>query len=149
MTLLWRKYFSPPFLPWIPLSPSRTLEGLFERTHSLLGALDSPSSLLPKLKWYTVRWRYQDILKTMIYCSKNAPLAPLYDPLLKMAEWLNGRALCLAKAHLYPTTLQCIKLHHLSKACASDTCLVFSAATRTLSFKFEFGRHWSQIDVGY
>ena len=48
-----------------------------------------------------------------------------------MAEWLNGRALCLAKAHLYPTTLQCIKLHHLSKACASDTCLVFSAATHT------------------
>ena len=53
----WRKCFSLPFLPATPLSPSRTLEGLFELTRRPSRALDSPRALLPELQRYkdTVR----------------------------------------------------------------------------------------------
>ena len=51
------KYFSLPFLPATPSSPSRTLEGLFELTRRPSRALDSPRALLPELQRYkdTVR----------------------------------------------------------------------------------------------
>ena len=51
------KYFSLPFLPATPSSPSRTLEGLFELTPRRSRALDSPRALLPELQRYkdTVR----------------------------------------------------------------------------------------------
>ena len=41
------KHYSLPFLPATPLSPSRTLEGLFEQTQRPSKALDSPRALLP------------------------------------------------------------------------------------------------------
>ena len=44
------KYYSLPFLPATPSSPSRTLEGLFELTRRPSRALDSPRALLPGLQ---------------------------------------------------------------------------------------------------
>ena len=57
MTPLWGKRYSLPFLPATPLSPSQTLEGLFELTRRPSRALDSPRALLPELQRYkdTVR----------------------------------------------------------------------------------------------
>ena len=52
------KYLSLPFLPVTPLSPSQTLEGLFELTRRPSRALDSPCALLPELQ------RYKDIVRT-------------------------------------------------------------------------------------
>ena len=51
------KHYSLPFLLATPLSPSRTLEGLFELTRRPSRALDSPRVLLPELQRYkdTVR----------------------------------------------------------------------------------------------
>ena len=43
-------YFSLPFLQATPLSPSRTLEGLFELTWHPSRALDSPRTLIPELQ---------------------------------------------------------------------------------------------------
>ena len=40
------KHYFLPFLPVAPLSPSRTLEGLFELTR----CLDSPRALLPEIQ---------------------------------------------------------------------------------------------------
>ena len=51
------KRYSLPFLPAIPSSPSRTLEGLFELTRRPSQALDAPHALLPKLE------RYKDNVK--------------------------------------------------------------------------------------
>ena len=50
-------HFSLLFLPATPLSPSRTLEGLFELTRRPSRALDSPRALLLELQRYkdTVR----------------------------------------------------------------------------------------------
>merc|ERR1712020_299599 len=44
------KHYSLPFLPATPLSPSRTLEGLFELTLHPSRALDLPRALLPELQ---------------------------------------------------------------------------------------------------
>ena len=44
------KDYSIPFLPATPLSPSWTLEGLFELTRRPSRALDSPRALLPELQ---------------------------------------------------------------------------------------------------
>ena len=48
------KHYSLPFLLATPLSPSRTLEGLFELTQRPSRALDSPCAMLPEL------YRYKD-----------------------------------------------------------------------------------------
>ena len=46
-----------PFLPATPLSPSRTLEGLFELIRRPSRALDLPRVLLPELQ------RYKDTIR--------------------------------------------------------------------------------------
>ena len=46
------KYYSLPFLPATPSSPSQTLEVLFELTRRPFRALDSPRALLPELQRY-------------------------------------------------------------------------------------------------
>ena len=89
------KHYSFPFLPATPLSPSRTLEGLFELTRRPSRALDSPRALLPELQ------RYKDTVR----CGALGAEVPGH----RQQQLTQTLILGLLKTHLFTPILDCEK----------------------------------------
>ena len=89
------KHFSLPFLPATPLSPSRTLEGLFELTRRPSRALDLPRALLPELQ------RYKDTVR----CGALGAEVPGH----RQKQLTQTLIVCLLKTHLFTPILDCEK----------------------------------------
>ena len=91
MTPHWGKHFSLPFLPATPLSPSRTIEVLFELTRRPSRPLNSPRALLPELQ------RYEDTVR----CAALDAKVPGHNE----EQLTQTLIVCLLKTHFLHQSL--------------------------------------------
>ena len=132
----WGKHNYLPFLPATPLSPSRTLEGLFQLTLRPSRALDSPRALLPELQRYkdtVCLARHRGLSALSRTANANLDCAFVKRHLFMLLLKLGGPGPSSLLLVTFSPLLAQHQVHWMGGQCATLTLLLFWHSGATCS----------------